>query len=238
MNDSEKVATTVRKYQGGLLALGAGMVLDNPLISALGLFLLYRRATTVEKEAEVEAVDNSPYTRGEIGYNRGIFVLCVGMVAALVVASYSLPAAAGIVTTTTVLGWWLVRFALRTEDKAVMLRAVAEFRQLSEAKQYGYTVKMAAGATGEKDLCFRVSPLWLPRHFVVSVLPGEGSDGGKLGSGPDIPVRWFPTSKAGKAFAGQNGVWIAQGGPEVLDTAIRGALSATLVVDDLEELQA
>lgn len=233
MNDPEKVATTVKKYRGGLLALGAGMILDNPIVSALGLFLLYHRATTPEKAPEIEVVDNSPLTRGEIGYNRAIFVSCLGMVAAYLVAWRSLPAAAGIVTTTTVLGWWLVRFAVRTEGKAAMLRAVAEFRQLSEAKHYGYSVKMAAGAAGKKDLCFRVSPLWMPRHFVVSVLPGEGSDGGELGTGPDIPVRWFPASKAGKAFPGQNGAWIAQGGPEVLDMAIRGALSA--LVADLEE---
>lgn len=226
MNDSEKVASTVRKYRYGLLALGAGVVLENRWVAALGMLLLYQRATTLDVEKEILEVDTSPLTRSEIGYNRGIFVLCGGMVASLALASYSLPAAAGIVTATTVMGCWLIRYAMRTEDKADLLRAISEFRQLSEARKYGYTVKLNAAALGEKELCFRVSPLWLPRHFLVSVLPGEGSGQATASTKTaDMPVLWFPASTAGKSFIGQSGVWIAQGGPEILEQTLRAALS-------------
>lgn len=226
MNDSEKVAATVKKYQNGLFALGAGMVFDNRWVTALGLLLLYHRAVTPEAAEEIREIDTNPLTRSEIGYNRGIFVLCLGMVAALALALHNWPAAAGIVTATTLMGCWLIRYAMRTDDKADLLRAISEFRQLSEAKKFGYAVKLNAAAPGEKELSFRVSPLWLPCHFLVSVLPGEGH--GSATANPktaDVPVLWFPAAKAGKSFAGQSGVWIAQGGPETLEAALRGALS-------------
>lgn len=242
MNDSEKVAGTVKKYRNGLLALGAGIVLENRWVAALGMLLLYHRAVTPEAEEEIREVDTSPLTRSEIGYNRGIFVLCCGMVAALAVASYSLPAAAGVVTATTVMGCWLIRYAMRTEDKADLLRAISEFRQLSEARKYGYTVKLNAAAPGEKELCFRVSPLWLPRHFLVSVLPGEGNGQATASTKTaDMPVLWFPASTAGKSFIGPAGVWIAQGGPEILEQTLRTALSglaANLIEPASEEAEA
>lgn len=236
MTDRPKGPEGVKKYRNGLLALGAGMILDNPLVSAIGLYLLYSKAGEGEEaEAVIEAGNAGPLSAWEVTYNRAIFALGVGLAVAAFFHSRPVVAAA-VVITTTIIGILFIRQAGRQEKKVDLLDAAAAFKRFVESKKLGYSI--APVSEKNERLCFRVSPLWLPRHFVVTVLPGTGKAGGqgKALEGADVAVQWFPTARTGKPLQ-HNGVLIANGGPALLEAAIRGALSEMLVAEDLEPAQ-
>lgn len=234
MTEQPKGTNAVKKYRHGLFTLGAGMILDNPLVSFLGLYLLYNKAGEGEGAAINPATgERTQLTSWEITYNRSIFVFGVGLLVALLFHSRPVVAAA-VVSTTTLIGYLFFRRAGQLEKQVLLLDAVAAFKRFADGQKLGYSVAPVATAQG---LCFKVSPLWLPRHFIVSVRPGTGKIGehDTATDGAYLPVQWFPTARKGKIIQA-GGVMVVNGGVELLDEAIRGALSA-LAVDLVNEPQ-
>lgn len=232
----QKEPESIKKYRNGLLAVGAGMLLDSPFFSVVGLYLLYNKASEGEEEESFTTGPGNAAvpTRAEVTYNRSILVLSLGIAVALYFYDRPIVAAA-VAVVSTCIGLLIFRHAGRLEKRLDLVCAVAAFKAYVANKQLGYTV--APVSEKNERPCFRVSPLWLPRHFVVSVLPGTGT--GKAGeqtkalAGADVAVQWFPTARARPAIQ-HNGVLIVNGGADALEAAIRGALSEMLVGEDLE----